>query len=207
MLKKVGLWVLIAGFSGFLIWGAVNRTVVRDQQSHDADAVGQTYGRSSEVRDAEASERKGESGLQQGRTDSTVIGNSDTRDSSSVGRGNRQASAGGRGQSADTQAQIAEHPEDWEQFLGKVLSVNEIAMELATSDTEVFVIEGQSWRYAQKLGFTAQIGDEVSVFGFLENDEFKVGSLENTVSDQIVILREPSGRPIWAGGGSGRTSG
>jgi hypothetical protein len=207
MLKKIGLWVLIAGFSGFLIWGAVNRTVVRDQNSHETDAVGKGYGRSSEIQDAESSELKGEAGLQRGRNDSTLISNAERGDSLSDGRGYRQASAGGRGQSAASLNPTADHPEDWEQVLGTVLRVNETAMEMAVSDTEVFVIEGQSWRYAQKLGFTAQIGDELSMFGFLEDDEFKVGSLENTVSEQIVVLRDPSGRPVWAGGGLGRSSG
>jgi hypothetical protein len=207
VLKRIGLWVLIAGFSGFLIWGAVNRTVVRESNSHDADAAGQGYGRSSEIRNAEASESKGEAGLRRGRSDNALISGADTGSSLSAGRGSGQASAGGRGQFAASQNQTADHPEDWEEVLGKVLSVDETAMELLVSDAEILIIEGQSWRYAQELGFTALIGDEISVYGYLENDEFKIGSLDNTVSDQIVVLREPSGRPVWAGGGLGRSSG
>ncbi len=207
MLKKIGLWILIAGFSGFLIWGAVNRTMARDDQSHDADTTGQGYGRSSEMRDAEASESRGETGQQWGRTNNTLSSDADTGDSLSAGRRTGQTGEGDRGGSTTSQNQTADHPDDWEQVFGEVLSVNETALYLALPDAETFVIEGQSWRYAQALGFTAQIGDEISISGFLENDEFKIGSLENMSSEQVVTLRDPSGRPVWAGGGLGRSSG
>ena len=207
MLKKIGLWVLIAGFSGFLIWGAVNRTMARDDHSPDADTTGQGYGRSSEMRDAESSEIRGETGQQWGRNINTLSSDADTGDSLSAGRRTGQAGEGDRGGSAASQNQTADHPDDWEQVPGVVLSVDEAALELAVSDTETLIIEGQSWRYAQALGFTAQIGDEISVSGFMENDEFKIGSLENTSSEQVVTLRDPSGRPIWAGGGAGRSNG
>ncbi len=206
MLKKIGLWVLIAGFSGFLIWGAVNRTMARDDHSPDADTTGQGYGRSSEMRDAESSESRGETGQQRGRSN-TLISDAETGSSLSAGRGSGKAGVGGRGQSATSQNPTADHPDDWEQVFGEVLSVNETALHLALPDAETFVIEGQSWRYAQALGFTAQIGDEISISGFLENDEFKIGSLENMSSEQVVTLRDPSGRPVWAGGGLGRSSG
>ena len=83
--------------------------------------------------------------------------------------------------------------------------MDEDALELVLSDMDSMLIEGQTWRYAQELGFSAQAGDQASVFGYLEDGEFKVGALENASGGQTVVLRDPSGRPVWAGGARGRS--
>ncbi|MGD8815016.1 MAG: hypothetical protein PVI78_11145 [Anaerolineales bacterium] len=208
MLKKIGLWVLIAGFSGLLIWGAVNRTAARDDGSQNNEAAVQNRGRSSESKDVEVSGRQGETSGQRGQSANASSSRGNGRDASvtsSLGQG--RGNAGQQGESATSPVPEADHQDDWDQLLGEVLNVDETSLELVLADSETFIIEGQTWRYAQELGLTVEIGDEVSVSGYLEDDEFKVGSLENLTSGQIVILREASGRPVWAGGGQGRARG
>ncbi len=205
MLKKIGIWVLIAGFSGLLIWGAINRMTVKDNSAQNANGTGKRYGNQTETTAALEPARQGEAGSRWGRNNNDVEGDMLTENEGTAGRGQGQAGKGNRNQSSAAALTEADHPDDWEQLLGEVVSVNEDALELALSDVETLVIEGQSWRYAQELGFSAQIGDIVSVFGYLEDGEFRVGTLENTENGQTVVLREQSGRPIWAGGARGRS--
>ena len=63
------------------------------------------------------------------------------------------------------------------------------------------VVENRPWWFAQEQGFSAQTGDELTVVGFYENDEFEVGGLTNLTTGQAVSIREDSGRPLWAGRG------
>jgi hypothetical protein len=47
--------------------------------------------------------------------------------------------------------------------------------------------------------FVLTVGDEVTVYGYDEDGEFKAGVVENLTSGASIILREESGRPMWAG--------
>jgi len=205
MLKKIGLWVLVAGFSGLLIWGAVNRTSARDNDAQETGISGQGNGRQTQDTAAQEPARQGETGSQWGRNSSAAASDTLAEDGRTTGLGQGQADKEGSDQPTAAALLEADHPEDWDQLLGQVINVNQDALELTLSDLETIIIEGQSWRYAQELGFSAQVGDDVVVVGFLEDGEFKVGMLENMTSNQVVVLREPSGRPIWAGGSRRRS--
>lgn len=58
--------------------------------------------------------------------------------------------------------------------------------------------------YAETVGLALQEGDSVTVTGFWETpDTFTVQAIEVTAGDTpgTFVLREESGRPMWAGGG------
>ena len=99
MLKKIGLWVLIAGFSGLLVWGAVNRTSAKSEGSQGA-ASGQGHGHQTEANAAEESVRQGEPGSQWGRNSSAVAGEVAGLDVQTSGRSQGRGGMEGRDQLA-----------------------------------------------------------------------------------------------------------
>ena len=53
--------------------------------------------------------------------------------------------------------------------------------------------------YWESLGITLQAGDPVEITGFWEDGEFEVLTLTATATAQTAVLRDESGRPLWAG--------
>lgn len=85
----------------------------------------------------------------------------------------------------------------WETLTGEVTVVDsEITVKTATG--EVVVGMGQS---AYRESFALQVGDEVAVTGFYEDGEFKAGTVENLTTGETIVLRDETGRPMWAGQG------
>ena len=64
-------------------------------------------------------------------------------------------------------------------------------------------IEGRLLSYLLEQGFTAKVGDELTLVGFFEGDKFEVGQIANETTGQSMVVREESGRPLWAGGRRG----
>jgi hypothetical protein len=91
----------------------------------------------------------------------------------------------------------------WQSLSGTVVSVDEAQMTVRTDNGEI-VVSDRPWDFALGQGFTAQVGDGVTLHGFYENDTFEVGRLAN--GSQDIAIREQSGRPLWAGRGRGRWS-
>lgn len=100
-------------------------------------------------------------------------------------------------QSAVGQAVVNE----WLQIQGTVESADSDALLVQSASGEQVELDGRPWRFAQEQGFTAQAGDQLTLNGFYDGDEFEVGQIENLSSGQVVLIRDESGRPLWAGGG------
>ena len=122
----------------------------------------------------------------------------------------QQGQGTGQGRNRQTeQAAVAnveaEHADmDWQSVQGEVINIMSDIMIVETASGATVLVEGQPWSYAQEAGFMAEPGDVVTVNGFEEEGEFKVGELMNDSSGQQVVLRELSGRPMWAGRGQGK---
>ncbi len=55
----------------------------------------------------------------------------------------------------------------------------------------------------QEVAFSP--GDEVTIFGFEgEGNMFQVGQITNDTTGATLYLRDPNGRPLWAGRGQGQ---
>ena len=92
---------------------------------------------------------------------------------------------------------------EWLLIEGTVVSVDENTLVVqTTADTQVRV-ENRAWWFAQEQGFSAQSGDQVTLTGFYEGADFEVGQIANDTSNQIVLIRDETGRPLWAGFGRG----
>lgn len=83
---------------------------------------------------------------------------------------------------------------------GQVETVRRGRVTVMTESNEPFELAGRSWRYAQSLGFTVQVGDVLSFEGFFDEEgSFKIVSLKNISNGQSAQLRDVSGRPLWEG--------
>ncbi|NJN98084.1 MAG: hypothetical protein HC875_30380 [Anaerolineales bacterium] len=62
--------------------------------------------------------------------------------------------------------------------------------------------------YAEQQGITFNPGDAVTVLGFdSPNGPFQAGEITNNTSGATLYLRDPNGRPLWAGQGNGQGNG
>ncbi|MGD9405243.1 MAG: hypothetical protein PVH95_08855 [Anaerolineae bacterium] len=91
--------------------------------------------------------------------------------------------------------------DEWLELPGTVASVDASLMAVQMDNGELVEMIGRPWTFAQEQGFTASVGDRVTLTGFYEDGEFEVGELENMSTGLLVPIREDSGRPLWAGGG------
>jgi hypothetical protein len=59
--------------------------------------------------------------------------------------------------------------------------------------------------FASRQGITFTAGDAVTVLGFdAPNGQFQAGEITNSATGQTLYLRDPNGRPLWAGQGQGK---
>jgi hypothetical protein len=216
MIKKIFLGALFLGLAGVLIFGAVNRTIAKSTEtplakgesggrqlegSIDTDHQGghgqfesNVAGGTHETHDHETHDHEGDcsGNLSESHEPGSELGGS----WGGQRRGGGWMSSGGS---------IAGHSEaetaSWITVEGSVVSADAEALVVSTVDGETVVIEGRAWRFAQELGYTTSVDAPITVVGFYEDGEFKVVQISGNVGEVPIQLREPGGRPVWAGGG------
>jgi len=121
---------------------------------------------------------------------------------SAQGRG-RELEGGGQGLGNQGEGSLvwsqAEAPA-WETIQGLVIEAgNELLVK--NDDGELLVGLGQAF-YREEQSFEVSIDDEVEVRGYVEDDEFKAGTVENLTTGESIVLRDDLGRPMWSGRGN-----
>ena len=178
--------------------GRQGQNTTSDSESRQGKGQGQN--RQDELNDAGVGEAE-QAGQGYGRQGQNATSDSGERQGQGNGRGqNRQAEQAGVGNAETEHANM-----EWQTVQGEIVSLASDALIVETASGASVLVEGRSWSYAQQAGFVAELGDAVTLNGFEEDGEFKVGELANDTSGQLVQLRELSGRPQWAGGGQGRS--
>ncbi len=229
MFKKVLFGALIVGLTSVLVVGAVNRTVSKTAQVTEAFGQGQgqgghgqdvAYGSSATASDAAYSNygQGGGNGGQgqsngQGGNGGQGSGNGQGSNGNGQGNGNGNGQGGqGNGQGGDGagyatgdqagtgQAQV----DEWVMLEGAVVSADANALVVQIDAGAELVVDGRAWSFAQEQGFSAQVGDAVTLTGFYESGDFEVGQIEDATNALSVSLRDETGRPLWAGRGRGR---
>ena len=199
MLKKIVLGTLLIGLIGILVAGAVIRTM--DKTAPVAEAQG--YGRGQGNGEAGAYVT---GGLGQG---SGVSGQPNGR--GGYGQSGSRGGYGGQGRedapaiSSTGQANV----EEWLTLQGTVMSVDADTLVMETDNGEQVSVENRAWWFAQEQGFSAQVGDQVTLVGFYEGEDpstgsglrFEVGRIDDVTKGQTVLVRDENGRPLWAGRG------
>ena len=94
----------------------------------------------------------------------------------------------------------------WRTLQGSVASLDDLALVLTLQDGSQLLIEGRPWAYALEQNFTTRVGSTLQVNGFDEDGEFKTAEIKDLTAGTSLILRDQSGRPMWAGRGWGSTS-
>jgi hypothetical protein len=175
MLKKIILWTLYSAFVGVLVFGAINRTLLK---TGDIDGVLKGNAAERETADNHESEKN-----------SNTLGQEDSAAPQVEGivrYGN------GESESHETTEHV------WVTLTGTVSSILPRGMVVAESDGQLIEVTRRSWRYAQGQGFAPRIGDQVMLEGFYENGEFETGCITDLTNGQIVYLRDEMGHPLWA---------
>ena len=125
----------------------------------------------------------------------------ETPGNNGAGNGNGNGQGGGFGQGQSEAETVA----DWETLAGTVVAMDDELI-IETAEGQVTVGLGQS-TYREEMGFTLEVGDEMLVTGFYEDGEFKAGTVENITTGQTIVLRDETGRPMWAGRGQLKNQG
>jgi len=80
-------------------------------------------------------------------------------------------------------------------------------MTMSTSDGALISFKTGQPRFFTDQGITFQVGDQVSVLGFYEGEQFMAGEITQFSTGVRVMLRDPNGRPLWAGPGNSNGNG
>jgi hypothetical protein len=192
MLKKIVLGTLLVGLIGILVVGAVIRTM--DKTERVAEASGRGYGRNSAEADTYAPSGSGQGFVVSAQPNGRGGYAQDGNRGGYGGRGREDAPGD---QTGTGQANV----EEWLTLQGTVVSVDADVLVVQTVSGEQVTIENRPWWFAQEQGFSAQVGDQVTLIGFYEGDDLEVGQIDDITSGQTVLVRDENGRPLWAGRG------
>ncbi|MGD2059140.1 MAG: hypothetical protein PVI04_10460 [Anaerolineales bacterium] len=101
----------------------------------------------------------------------------------------------------DPQAQV----DEWITVQGELIALQNGNMTISTLEGDLLSFQTGQPRFLAGQGITFQVGDEVSVVGFYaDSGEFTAGEVTQIKTGARVMLRDPNGRPLWAGPGNGR---
>ena len=101
------------------------------------------------------------------------------------------------------QAQV----DEWVTIDGTLMSFQDGNMVLGTPAGELIAFQTGQPRFFAGQGVTFQVGDEIKVVGFYEGENFVAGDITQVATGLLVMLRDPNGRPLWAGPGGGNWNG
>jgi hypothetical protein len=71
---------------------------------------------------------------------------------------------------------------------------------LRCDDGRELRIRRAAWEYAQRLGFTAEVGDSVTLLGYQAGTDFEIGLVRHNTNGLEIALRDENGRPLWGTG-------
>ena len=198
MLQKIVIGTIVAALSGVLIVGAINRTEAKSEQvTQEQEAYSGRFARE------EAQEPLLQNQGQQGQGNRASYAETDMLESGSRGGGQGRFSEVANGSQPEDAIRGGEGSaavDEWLEIVGTVGSMNEEELVLQLQDGQEMVVECKPWTFALELGFTTDIGHELKLYGFYEGDEFEIGGFEDLTTQQLTMVREESGRPLWAGG-------
>lgn len=121
----------------------------------------------------------------------------------SGGAANNQGQNGNQGNGSgirEPQVQV----DEWITYEGTLMSFQGGNMTMGTNDGELVAFQTGQPRFFAEQGVTFQVGDEILVLGFYDGEQFMAGEITQVSTGLRVMLRDPNGRPLWAGpGGNG----
>ena len=198
MVKKIGVGIILAGLSVGLIAGAVNRTQdkftqIDERQPH----AGQVEGEGPRsLREAGNRQNGGPSQPKAQAPGRASVANADRNESAGYRGGHKNQGSSDPNPTEESYAEVA----SWTNIEGTVWQADQESLSLILATGDHLIVEGRAWRYAIESGFSTVEGHRISLAGFYEEGEFKVGAIHDLSSSQSVTLRQASGQPLWSGG-------
>lgn len=229
MFKQIALGVLATGLVGVLVIGAVNRTNATSTED-SASRRGRTAEVAS-LQETQPEHLYNSQGQGRGRGQEVTPQTPQTPQAQQApqglgggqggGQGRGGSGQGGRGQGAGVQAQpetgvtgqggqgkgsdYGQQPEatvqDWRLVSGTIVDVASDLVSVETASGEVIPVEGRPLQYIMEQGYVPQVGSQVTLTGFDEDGEFKIGEYTDHTSETVIVVRDQGGRPMWSGRG------
>jgi hypothetical protein len=122
--------------------------------------------------------------------------------SGGVSNGNRQGSQDGE-HTPDPQASV----DEWITLTGTLTAIANGQMTIQLADGQLVSFQTGQPRFFQSQGVTFNLGEQVEVVGFYTDGSFSAGDITQLSTGIRVFLRDPNGRPLWAGPGNGNGAG
>jgi hypothetical protein len=120
---------------------------------------------------------------------------------------NSQGQNGNRSGSGQPDPQSQVQVDEWVTIRGVVASFQGGNMTINTTEGDVLAIQTGQPRFFASQSVTFAVGDEVELVGYYEGDQFVAGDITQLATNLRVMLRDPNGRPLWAGPGNGKGNG
>lgn len=105
--------------------------------------------------------------------------------------------------SPDPQAVV----EEWVTLNGTIASMLNGAMTIELTDGTLVNFQTGQPRFLADQGVVFSLGEAVEVVGFYSDGQFVAGDITQLNTGAKVMLRDPNGRPLWAGPGNGNGNG
>jgi uncharacterized protein YdeI (BOF family) len=96
---------------------------------------------------------------------------------------------------------------NWVTLTGTVLSTDQQNLTVDTAEQGQLSLDLGRPGFASEQGIVFNPGDQVTITGFDENGMFQAGQVDNETTGESLLLRDPNGRPLWAGRGQGQGGG
>jgi hypothetical protein len=103
----------------------------------------------------------------------------------------------------DPQTQV----DEWITLEGTLIAYQGGSMTMSTADGTLITFQTGQPRFFADQGVTFQVGDAISVLGFYQGEQFSAGEITQLSTGAVVMLRDPNGRPLWAGPGGNSIGG
>ncbi len=95
----------------------------------------------------------------------------------------------------------------WVTLDGTVTAINGATLTVNTDEKGELKISLGNPSFMQSQNVTFAAGNKVKLLGFWQGTQFEAGEINNLTTGQRYMLRDPNGRPLWAGPGRSGQSG
>ncbi len=91
--------------------------------------------------------------------------------------------------------------DEWVMVDGTVTALTNNGLTLLTPDGETMMVSFGRADFWQQQSVTFAAGDQISMQGFWQADQFTPAQVIKSETGERILLRDPNGRPLWAGPG------
>ena len=96
--------------------------------------------------------------------------------------------------------------DEWVTIQGTLMSFQGNNITMGTAEGDLITFQTGQPRFFVSQGITFQVGDVIEVLGYDQGGQFMAGDITQLSTGLRVMLRDPNGRPLWAGPGNGNGS-